>query len=85
MRTVLGIILILSVYIIVYYRLMVRFEYEKIKNTKESTFGALFSFPPYSSLSEKGKTYAKKYWLGITVVVTCIGYLAINARFVVQA
>jgi hypothetical protein len=81
MKSILGAIMLLNVYIIVYYRLMVRHYYEQAMNAKESTFGALFSLPPYKSLPEKGKKYARKYWLAILLMFCCIGYLALTSQY----
>jgi len=50
---------IIDAYAIVY--LMVKYYYENENNTKESNFGAIFSFAPHSKLSDKGKRYSKRY------------------------
>ncbi|MGD8999260.1 MAG: hypothetical protein PVF75_02510 [Granulosicoccaceae bacterium] len=76
MRALLGIIIVIDVYVIVYYRLLARVDYEKIKGIKENVFGVIFSFPPYSSLSVKGKMYAKRYWYALMLLLVCFALLA---------
>ncbi|WP_126456983.1 hypothetical protein [Sulfuriflexus mobilis] len=75
METILAIIILLDAYAIIFYRLMVKHYYEKENNTKESNFGAIFSLPPHSKLSDKGKHYSKRYWLAIGVLAICIALL----------
>lgn len=81
MRTLIAIIVVVDVYVIVYYRLLVRFYYEQERGVKEGTFGALFSFPPYARLPEKGKTYARRYWVAVGVLTACVAVLAVFADF----
>ena len=69
LRTVLGILLVVNGYVLIYYRLLVRHLYEEQQGVKESTFGALFSFPPYQRLPELGKKYARRYWVAIALLV----------------
>lgn len=69
LRTVLGILLIVNGYVLVYYRLLVRHFYQEQYGVKESTFGALFSFPPYQRLSELGKKYARRYWVALALLM----------------
>lgn len=76
MRTLLGIIVVADAYIIVYYRLLVRFYYEQQHGVKEGTFGALFSFPPYAKLPDRGKQYARRYWVAVGILVACVAVLA---------
>lgn len=54
---------------------MVKYYYENENNVKESNLGALFSFPPYSKLPERGKHYAKRYWVAMGVLMICITLL----------
>lgn len=72
MRLFMGVLLIASTYVVVYYRLMVRHFYEKKRGRRESTFAALFSFPPYRSLPESGKKYARRYWIAMGFLIGCI-------------
>lgn len=81
MRTLLAVIVVADVYVIVYYRLLVRFYYEQERGVKEGTFGALFSFPPYGRLPEKGKLYARRYWVAVGVLTACVAVLAVFADF----
>jgi len=46
LRTVLGILLVVNGYVLIYYRLLVRHFYEELHGVKESTFGSLVSFLP---------------------------------------
>jgi hypothetical protein len=76
LKTLLGIVLLVDAYIIVYYRLLVRYHYEKATGRQESTFGALFSFPPYKILPPAGRSYAQRYWIAIGLLVVCMAVLA---------
>lgn len=75
LETFLAILILIDVYTIVFYRLMIKHYYEKDNNLKESSFGAIFSFPPYSKLSMKGKQYSRKYWVAIIILLICIALL----------
>lgn len=81
MRLVVGIVLVIDVYVIVYYRLLVKHYYEQAHDIKEGAVGALFSLPPYSRLPAKGQRYARRYWLAVAVLVACIGVLAATTDF----
>jgi hypothetical protein len=74
--TLLAVVLVIDVYVIVYYRLLVKYFYEKEKGVKESTLGALFSFPPYGQLPDRGKRYALRYWIAVAVLISCVALLA---------
>lgn len=74
--------MIFMVYIIIYYRLLVKQDYETLQNKKETAFGAIFTFPPYRLLSEQGKKYAKKYWVALSVMITCVAYLALSTQYI---
>ena len=69
LRTVLGMLLVVNGYVLVYYRLLVRHYYQEQQGVKESTFGALFSFPPYQRLPASGKKYARRYWVALTLLI----------------
>ena len=77
MRTTLGILMVIAGYVVVYYRLLVRHFYEQQYNVKESTFGALFSLPPYGRLDALGKKYARRYWVAVAILVACLGIFAL--------
>jgi hypothetical protein len=76
MRLLFAIALLAVGYAIVYYRLLVKFYYEKQHGLSESTFGALFSFPPYKDLPEKGRKYARRYFVAVGLLVACVIALA---------
>lgn len=81
MRNALGVILVVSGYVVIYYRLLVRHFYQQQFNVRESTFAAIFSFPPYGRLDELGKKYARRYWVAIAVLVGCLLALAYVSEF----
>lgn len=81
MKPVIGILLLADLYLLVYYRLLVKFYYEKASGTTESAFGALFSVPPYKILPERGRKYARRYWGAVTILVFCVGVLFVLADF----
>lgn len=76
LRTLIGTILFVDAYIIIYYRLMVRHHYENTTGRRESTFGALFSLPPYAALSPGARRYVHRYWAAIGVLLVCMAILA---------
>ena len=76
MENLLAVILIIDIYVVIYYRLMVRHHYEKQFNIRETNFAAIFSLPPYSKLSEDGKKFSKRYWYALSVMLLCIAILA---------
>ncbi len=75
MEALLGFIIMIDAYVIIYYRLMVKFYYQNENNKMESNFSAIFSFPPHSKLSEKGKHYSKRYWIAMAVLLVSIALL----------
>lgn len=72
METILAIVILIDAYAIIFYRLMTKHYYEKENNIVESNLGAIFSFPPHSKLSAKGKRYSRRYWIALGVLVTCV-------------
>ena len=60
---------VVSGYVVIYYRLMVRHFYQQQYQVKESTFAALFSFPPYARLDSLGRKYARRYWMAVIALV----------------
>jgi hypothetical protein len=70
LRTTLGFLLVVNGYVLVYYRLLIKHYYEEQHGVKEGTFGALFSFPPYRRLSEKGRKYARRYWMALALLIS---------------
>lgn len=75
MKALIAVLLLMDVYMLVYYRLLVRFYYEKVADKKESAFGAIFSIPPYKILPERGRKYARRYWGAVSVMFLCVGAL----------
>jgi hypothetical protein len=69
LRAMLGILLVVNGYVLIYYRLLVKHFYEEQHGVKENTFGALFSFPPYRRLSEPGRKYARRYWAALVLLI----------------
>ena len=81
MRNALGVLLVMTGYVVIYYRLLVRHFYQQQFNVKESTFGALFSFPPYGRLDDLGKKYARRYWVAVAIMLGCLLALAYVTDF----
>lgn len=81
MRNSLGVLLVVSGYVVIYYRLLVRHFYQQQYNVKETTFAALFSFPPYGRLDDLGKKYAKRYWVAVAAMISCLLALAYVTEF----
>ncbi len=75
METLLGFIIMFDTYAIIYYRLMVKFYYQNENNIQESNFSAIFSFPPHSKLSTKGKRYSKRYWIAMAILLVSVALL----------
>ncbi len=75
MENLLGFIIMVDAYAIIYYRLMVKYYYQNENNKTESNFAAIFSFPPHSKLSAKGKRYSKRYWIAMIILLTCVALL----------
>ena len=76
METILGVFLVISTYMLIYYRLMVKHFYEKEYQVKETAFGTIFSFPPHSKLSATGKKYSWRYWGALIVMLGIVATLA---------
>ena len=76
MKNLITLVLFLDVYAIVYYRLLVRWHYQQQTGKPESAFGALFSFPPYAILAERGRRYVRRYWAAMAVLLCCVMVLA---------
>lgn len=72
LRAMLGILLVVNGYVLIYYRLLVKHFYEEQYGVKENTFGALFSFPPYRRLSEPGRKYARRYWVALLLLTVVL-------------
>jgi len=81
MRTVLAAVLVVSAYVVIYYRLLVRYYYQKQFNVKESTFGAIFSFPPYKNMGEPAQKYVRRYWIAVGIMVGAVIWLTTTGDF----
>lgn len=81
MRTIIGLLLIMTVYVLVYYRLLIRHYYEQATSRKESTFGAVFSLPPYKLLPPVSRKYVKRYWYTLLLMVLCVALAAYTGDF----
>lgn len=81
MKSVLVAIVFADVYMIVYYRLLISWHYQQQNQIQESKLGALFSFPPYAALPERGKRYARRYWMAVAVLIICVTLLTHFVRF----
>ncbi len=81
LKLLFWVIVILDVYVLVYYRLLVKHYYEQAQGISEGTFWTLLSFPPYGRLPQAGKRYARRYWVALTVLAGCVTALAMTADF----
>lgn len=81
MDIAIGIVLVLDVYAIVYYRLLVRHFLKTDRGVSESTFGALLTPPPWRDLSPLGRKYAKRYYGAVVVLVLCLAVTAATRPF----
>ena len=72
MRSVFAILLICSIYLVVYYRLMANFYAQQASGVKKSPFAVLCSVPPYRQLPDKGKKYVRRYWFALLILFTCL-------------
>jgi hypothetical protein len=80
LRTMLGFLLVVNGYVLIYYRLLVKHFYEEQIGAKESMFGALFSFPPYSRLTETGKKYTRRYWFALALLTIILLISAFTSK-----
>ena len=81
LKFLLWIVVFLDVYVLVYYRLLVKHHYEQARGIAEGTFWTLLSFPPYGRLPEAGRKYARRYWVALAVLVGCVTVLALSVDF----
>lgn len=77
MDLILMLLVVADIYVIVYYRLMVRYYEERDLGPEAvmtppagtrrflAIFGDLFMPPPYRKLSDKGRRYARRYWYAL--------------------
>lgn len=81
MDIAIGIVIVLDVYAIVYYRLLVRHFLKADGGIQETTFGALLTPPPWRDLSLLGRKYAKRYYGAVVVLVLCLAVTAATRPF----
>jgi hypothetical protein len=78
---VIGVVLVIDVYALVYYRLLVRYFLKADRGIEETAFAALFTPPPYRLLSDLGRKYAKRYYGAIGVLAACMAAIAWRTDF----
>lgn len=74
--TLVGIVILVDVYVIVFFRLLVRRDYEKHSGNKESMFDVLLSVPKKDHLSPSGRAFLRKYWIALGIMGLCFAYVA---------
>lgn len=72
MRSAFALLLLLCVYFVVYYRLMANFYAQQQSGIKKSAFIVLCSIPAYRHLPDKGKKYARRYWIALLILFICL-------------
>ncbi|MBM3565451.1 MAG: hypothetical protein FJX42_04985 [Alphaproteobacteria bacterium] len=80
METALGILLVASLYLLVYYRLLVRWFLDQDSGVKETVFAALFTPPPWGRLSPLGRKYAKRYFAVLATIAVLFGIAALTVK-----
>lgn len=81
LETLFGLLLLIGLYVLVYFRLMVRFFQSRASEHPQKTFAALLSVPPYRGLDEKGKRYARRWWYTLLLMTAIIVLLAFRLDF----
>lgn len=81
MRNLFGILLILSGYVLIFYRLMIKHHYETYNQIKESTLGTIFSFPPHRLLPQVARKYLLRYWISFAILLVCLLTVALLTDF----
>ncbi len=74
--TLVGVVILIDVYVIVFFRLLVRRDYEKSTGNKESMFDVLLSVPKKDRLSPSGRSFLRKYWMALGIMGLCFAYVA---------
>lgn len=80
-ETVLGALLLISLYVLIYFRLMVRFHHARVSEKKERSFLAVLTVPPYRTLDDKGKAYTRRWWYTLLCMTVIVGVLATRVDF----
>ncbi len=72
----LGVLLLISLYVLIYFGFMVRFHHARVNEKKERSFLAVLTVPPYRNLDESGKAYARRWWYTLLFMTLIVGVLA---------
>jgi len=80
MRTVIGIALVGSLYIMIYYRLFIRHYHQKASGEKEPSFWSVFSIPSYRGLQQSEQKYIRRYWYAVSIMLICIALLVASSN-----
>jgi hypothetical protein len=75
-----GAVLIADIYVLVYYRLLVRHFLAEDEGVKETGF-ALLSLPPFKINSLLARKYAKRYYAALAVLALCFAAIAWRTDF----
>ncbi len=78
MEIALGVGLIVNLYLLVYYRLLVRWFLERDSGVQETAFAALVTPPPWRVLSPLGKKYAKRYFSALATLAALMALIALT-------
>ncbi len=81
LESVLGGLLLICVYVLIYFRLMVRFHHARVNVKKERSLLAVLTVPPYRNLDDKGKAYARRWWYTLLFMTVIVGVLATRIDF----
>ena len=76
--TLVGIVIIVDVYVIIFFRLLVRRDYERTSGNKESMFDVILSAPKKDKLSPSGQALLRKYWMALGIMGLCFVYVAVT-------
>lgn len=81
MDYVIGTILVVDAYVLIYYRLLVRHFLGKDDGVAESGFFALLAPPPLVIASPRARKYAKRFYAALAVLVLCVLAIAWRQDF----
>jgi hypothetical protein len=80
-KAVLWTVIFLDVYVLIYYRLLIKHHYQRAHGVNEGTFWILLCLPPYARLPAAGKKYVHRYWVALGILIGCVIALAMTADF----
>lgn len=75
---IVGLLMILDVYVIIFFRLLVRRDYEQQTGERESSFAVIFSAPRPSSLSDSGRAALSNYWIAMGFMALLVAYVGLS-------